>query len=276
MQAQSEPIHAGPMARLLTALIVKARNQKHLRRLWKPSTSLISLLHICIKVKPFPNLAEAHAMRFVSRHTSIPVPKVYCAFIHNGKTYIVMSRIRGQMAWHGWQSRSEESKNRILGQLKRMVVELRSLSPPEGAGVAGVDGGPFCDCRLPSKLLWGPFSTTCHFHEALLNNADLDTEYESLPPDVSELFSFYRQSSNNLVLTHGDLSSLNILVQNDKVVGIVDWETAGWFPPYWEYTCAKNVNPQNTFWADEVDRFLLPMPYELAMEDIRRKHFGSF
>lgn len=31
----------------------------------------------------------------------------------------------------------------------------------------------------------------------------------------------------SLVFTHGGLSSLNILACEDKVVGIVDWETAG-------------------------------------------------
>lgn len=51
--------------------------------------------------------------------------------------------------------------------------------------------------------------------------------------------------------------------------------TAGWLPSYWEYTCAKHVNPINAFWAAEVDRFLDPMPYELHMERIRQRHFGA-
>lgn len=65
------------------------------------------------------------------------------------------------------------------------------------------------------------------------------------------------------------------MVEGDEVVGILDWETAGWFPPYWEYTCVKYVNPQNTFWAEEVDKFLKPMPLELKMEGIRQKYFGA-
>jgi len=34
------------------------------------------------------------------------------------------------------------------------------------------------------------------------------------------------------VFTHGDLSSLNVLVRGDQIVGIIDWETAGWYPSY--------------------------------------------
>ncbi|KND93106.1 hypothetical protein TOPH_02253 [Tolypocladium ophioglossoides CBS 100239] len=50
-------------------------------------------------------------------------------------------------------------------------------------------------------------------------------------------------------------------MRGDDVVGIIDWETAAWFPCYWEYVCAWNVNPQNRFWQQEVDKFLTPRPY---------------
>lgn len=187
-----------------------------------------------------------------------------------------MRHIKGEMATRGWMNRADESKTQILDQLRRMVTELRSVPPPKEAGVSSVDGGPFYDCRLPSRFYWGPYATVQEFHKALVGDMDLETEGITLPPDLFELAEFHRKAGNELVLTHGDLSSLNILVRGDTVVGILDWETAGWFPIYWEYTCAKYVNPQNPFWADFVDRFLDPMPDELKMETIRRKYFGDF
>jgi thiamine kinase-like enzyme len=77
------------------------------------------------------------------------------------------------------------------------------------------------------------------------------------------------------VFTHGDLSSLNVLASGDKITGIVDWETAGWYPSYWEYSTAWNVNLQNEFWRDEVDKFLEHMPEELEMEKLRLQYFGD-
>lgn len=176
----------------------------------------------CVKVKLFASLAEAYAMRFVAENTSIPVPRAYCAFVHKGSTYIVMSKMRGNMAWYGWQNRSKKSKGKILDQLRQMVTELRSIPPPEGTRVGAIDGGPFCDCRLPSKLFWGPYNTIRDFHEGLANGANLDAEYQNLLDDGSELFGIYRQACYDLVLTHGDLNSLNILVEGDEVTGIVD------------------------------------------------------
>lgn len=125
---------------------------------------------------------------------------------------------------------------------------------------------------MPSKLIWGPFATIRDFHRALANDADPEADYRNLPPDLPELFSFYRQPFGKPVFTHGDPSSLNILVNRDEVVGIIDWETAGWFPPYWEYFCAKNLI-YNVFSEEEMDMFLDPMPHELKMESIRRKYF---
>uniref|UniRef100_A0A8H7TTT5 Aminoglycoside phosphotransferase domain-containing protein n=1 Tax=Bionectria ochroleuca TaxID=29856 RepID=A0A8H7TTT5_BIOOC len=166
-------------------------------------------------------------------------------------------------------------KNANTGSVEGCGHGASLCSPPEGTQVSSINGGPFWDCRLPSRDYWGPYSTVREFHEALFNGVPWDCDCTKFP-DLAELFTFYRQAENKLVLTHGDLSSLNILIQGDNVVGIVDWETAGWFPSYWEYTTAKYVNPQNPFWADPVDHFISPMPEELKMETIRRKYFGDF
>lgn len=36
------------------------------------------------------------------------------------------------------------------------------------------------------------------------------------------------------VFTHADLNPFNILLRGDKVVGIIDWEFAGWYLHYWD------------------------------------------
>ncbi|KAH8204687.1 hypothetical protein TruAng_001162 [Truncatella angustata] len=216
-------------------------------------------------------------MQFVINHTSIPVPKIYCAFEHAGRTYIVTERIVGQNLARGWLQRPEASKARILEQLKSVVTQLRGIEPPQDVGVANVNGGPIYDQRLPKKSKWGPFKTIQDFHKELRNGVETeDLRDPLLVAGLSELISFHNKSWPTSVFTHGDLSSLNVLTRDDDIVGVIDWETAGWMPPYWEYTSAWNVNPQNRFWQEEVDKFLTPMPYELEMEKIRRKYFGDF
>lgn len=185
-----------------------------------------------------------------------------------------MKRIRGQMIAMKWAFRSKESKAKILNQLEKMIEELRSIPPPRDIGVANVDGGAIYDCRLPKTALWGPFKTIHDFHKHLRNG--VDAHHLNAAPDIQELIAFHERPWSPPVFTHADLSSFNVLAHGNEVVGIVDWETAGWFPAYWEYTTAWHVNPQNAFWQQEVDKFLNPMPHELEMENIRRKYFGDY
>lgn len=228
---------------------------------------------ICIKHGQLVTMAEAHAMRFVSQNTSIPVPKVLSAFEHDGATYITMERVAGETMGSGWLHRSPASRTALLAELRRYIQELRKLPAPVGTGVANILGEALYDGRLPGSSLWfGPFREVADFHRHLRQGIEPN---DGLDPEVSQLIAL-QDRQWPLVFTHGDLSSLNILVRDERVVGIVDWETAGWFPSYWEYTTACQVNPQNAFWRDEVDRFLDPYPTELKMENIRQKFFGDF
>ncbi|EYB32630.1 hypothetical protein FG05_03382 [Fusarium graminearum] len=199
------------------------------------------------------------------RRLHVQVPKVYCSFKHKGRVFILMERIAGQDLAQGWTQRSEESKARILAQLKTITTKLRSITPQNGIGVANVDGGPIFDQRLPEKSFWGPFVRIQDFHRELRHGLELRDDEEAFP-GLRELIEFHNSSMQRPVFTHGDLSSFNIMAVYDKVTGIVDWETAGWMPPYWEYTSVWHVNPRNVFWKDAIDEFLEPLPYELEME----------
>ncbi|KAF5986051.1 kinase-like protein [Fusarium bulbicola] len=186
-----------------------------------------------------------------------------------------MERIRGRDLSQNWTQRSEDSQARILAQLKTLITELRDAPPPDGVGVANVDGDPIFDQRLPDKSFWGPFATIQEFHPELCSGLDLRDGEEAFP-GLREFIEFHNGPWGSPVFTHGDLNSLNIMADGDTVTGVVDWETAGWMPPYWEYTSAWHVNPRNTFWQDAIDGFLTPLPHESEMERIRRQYFGEF
>ncbi|KAF5710721.1 kinase-like domain-containing protein [Fusarium mundagurra] len=273
---ESREINPGLLMRLLTLFLYNLNKIPCVYRLRKhPGRILLVSSKLCIKATAFTTLTEANTMQFVANKTSIPVPKVHCSFEYKGRVYILMERIRGQDLSQDWTQRSEDSKARILAQMKTFITELRSIPPPEGVGVANVDGGPVFDQRLPDKSFWGPFATIQEFHRELRRGLELQDGEEAFP-GLRELVEFHNGPWEGPVFTHGDLSSLNIMAVGNTVTGILDWESAGWMPPYWEYTSAWHVNPRNTFWRDAVDGFLTPLPHELEMEKIRRQYFGEF
>ncbi|KAE8152907.1 kinase-like protein [Aspergillus avenaceus] len=260
----SKPVNDHFLYRCLTLLVIKIL--KHARP--REGNVLMLTSGLCVKYGRRVHLSEASTMRFNPQHTSIPVPKVLCAFTRTGWTY----RIKGDIIGSGWVKQSENSKAKLLSQLAKKICEMRDLQPPEGMEVASLDGESLFDCRIPGhSLRFGPFNNTQDFHRHLRRVMGFDSR---LDPEIQDLI---KQQSKPwpLVFTRGDLSSLNILVRGDEIVGIIDWETAGWYPFYWEYTSAHQVNPQNSFWVNEIDKFLQPMPEELAMERIRQKHFGD-
>lgn len=185
-----------------------------------------------------------------------------------------MKKVSGKMLYDKWHSRSTSSRKEILDHLRSLIDELCSIPTPDDAGVASTGGGSVYDERLPSRVN-GSYKTVREFHEALTGCLELATTKE-LPGPIARLFEFYREYSEESVLTHGDLNSLNVMIseETNRVTGILDWEHGGWFPVYWKYTCAKNVNFRNKFWAEEIDNFLEPMPDEFEIDKIRQAYFS--
>ena len=78
------------------------------------------------------------------------------------------------------------------------------------------------------------------------------------------------------VFTHGDLNPFNILERGDQVVGIIDWEFAGWHPCYWEYASAWYGNRIRQGWQELPTKFLDAYLTELEMEKTRQRWWGDF
>lgn len=56
------------------------------------------------------------------------------------------------------------------------------------------------------------------------------------------------ESPHRIVFTHGDLAHHNILVEDGHVTGFIDWEAAGWYPNYWEFTTAWRYQRHGCYW----------------------------
>ena len=68
--------------------------------------------------------------------------------------------------------------------------------------------------------------------------------------------------------THSDIAPSNILVSKGKIAAIIDWETAGWYPEYWDYTrwaVSNYRSPQR--WHEFRDEILTLYADELWVEN---------
>lgn len=236
--------------------------------------------HLIVKASPFVHLTEAATLRFIAENTSVPVPRVHCAFVHRNRAYIVMERLQGDTFAKAWRTLTDADRESIFAQLQRMLQEMRKLPPP-GTGVESCVGGSLRDSRISrSRPRFGPFKTIQDFH--LWLREDLRPEEHPNRKDdqdwkeIKEMVAMQDGPWPPPVFTHGDLNPFNILVRDDQVLGIIDWEFAGWYPSYWEYTSVWHGNRIRQGWQDVIPKFLDPWPDELRMETIRQKWWGDF
>lgn len=93
----------------------------------------------------------------------------------------------------------------------------------------------------------GPFSTIKDFNDWF---SCLPQSW--LPPSkkYNDPYRHLLPDEGVIKFTHGDLHRGNIIISSSKparILAIVDWEQAGWYPDYWEYCKALY-----TCWYEEV------------------------
>ncbi|KAK4103154.1 kinase-like protein [Parathielavia hyrcaniae] len=172
---------------------------------------------------------EAMAFRFVKANTTIPVPEV----ISSDWDRITMQYVEGQTLKHAWSSLTTDQRSNVTNELRGYIAQLQALASRSDVLLGRLDGqGAVLPTNFPRS--GGPFSSLADLQHWLVH-----------PPRRSEKQSMYwHQITTQLVadypiiFTYGDIAARNIMVRDGHVVAILDWEYAGCYPAYWDYTLA--------------------------------------
>jgi hypothetical protein len=126
--------------------------------------------------------------------------------------------------------------------------------PWGGERICSITGKAIRSVRVPNHSV-GPYESESEFNDYLLSTAS-DHSFASREL-FEEKLSFARKMQSlrhAIVYTHGDLEHHNIMVYNGHLSGFIDWESAGWYPEYWEFTTALRLCPKDFWWYDFVSR----------------------
>jgi hypothetical protein len=99
------------------------------------------------------------------------------------------------------------------------------------------------------------------------------------PQSIEDPWRDLLPDNGPIVLTHGDLRPANIIVtaaSPARVVAIIDWEQAGWYPDYWEYCKAMFTTSYDGEWRGYIDQFLAPHAAPLEAFDFYTFTLGLF
>lgn len=184
-----------------------------------------------IKFGPGVDAREAQTMQFIEKQTDIPVPHA----TSDGQNAIVMDYVDGCNLEECWPNMSHEGKRCIAEQMRSILQQLRGL---KGDYIGAVNRGPAVDARKSTRI-GGPFDSEHDFNKFLLDNMISSTPllfFESLQQTM--------RKDHELLFSHGDLNLHNIIVRDGRIVALLDWECAGWYPEYWEFVkfCAASLH----------------------------------
>jgi len=165
---------------------------------------------------------------------------------------IFMDVVPGSTLKSTWSGLDDTTRERICRETWAWVLLLRQIPKPSEQSL------PFQYCAdgFPS-------------HDVLIE--DLQKPPRSLLDDAAvrnRIYERYRHYHgerfakelpdmlprlNHSAFTHGDISQNIMIDESHSVIGIIDWETAGWYPEYWEY--ANVVKPgSEREWGEWMDR----------------------
>ncbi|KAK0735535.1 kinase-like domain-containing protein [Apiosordaria backusii] len=128
----------------------------------------------------------------------VAIPEIYFAGKINGRQVLVQERLPGVGLNVAWPYLSQDQKVSFKQQARAILQKLHSVNPTDGR-------------RTRDHVVQDP---------NILTNGRIN------PVEGDIIFS---DSNADPVLSfmHNDLTTSNIIVNNDKIVGVIDWEMAG-------------------------------------------------
>ncbi|PVI08062.1 kinase-like protein [Periconia macrospinosa] len=180
-----------------------------------------------------PPTFEAVNTEYVKANTTIPIPEIAKDWTdRQQRRFILAERIEGENLQSAWPTLSQDARVRIAEQTAEYIHQLRKLQSEKMASLG--------DAPIYSGWLFlqgletphGPFGSDEELWQSL------SVELRKLPEKAQKAFRKRLPPCAPYTFTHGDLTTVNIMVKDDKLAAIIDWESAGYFPVWWEFTAA--------------------------------------
>lgn len=206
----------------------------------------------------------------VEKFTQIPAPRPIDVLETPDASYLLMTRVPGLPIGHLLHAMTDEQMENVVFDLKRYIAQMRAIpNQVSKFQICNSAGGGILDWRIPDSQSGNlRFQTEADFHNFLTRE---------MTDDTRRCAAKSHALSHAIVFTHGDLNPRNILAENGNITGIVDWENAGFFPEYWEYTKMHYTVRYLIRWlADVVDQVFEGYRDELHVDNMLSDLAGPF
>jgi thiamine kinase-like enzyme len=144
-----------------------------------------------------------------------------------------------------------------MGEIKKYLNELRNI---KGNILGSINNGPYNNCLFQDPKPEKSFSNINQFNDYWINKVK-----EIMPNYHILAIKNVLPSNRDIVFSHGDLTTKNIIIKDNKIVSIIDWELAGWYPESWEYFRMLSYSVDDEKWHDGVSKIIKPYYIDYLM-----------
>ena len=251
-----------------------------------------------IKLGPHVHEGEYKALCLLfAQGIPVPEPLRFGVDPDTGFYYIRMRYVEGERLTDVWDVLDQAERETVLSQLGDVVVRMRkntasyigsldrticndnflaapfqptspsTFNGPIELDMNGSPGTPRDHDVFLERQWYGPFNDNKDFIEkGIIHYLRARGRYEQSTELVVQMIRALPDSPGPYVFTHGEVAPDNILVKDSKVVAILDWNQAGYYPEYWEYVKAHFWQYENCHQVDhDIDTILEPHFSELSI-----------
>lgn len=184
---------------------------------------------------------------------TVPITTSAVSVDNRTKQGLVLTHQPGTPLVQLWPSLTPPQREAVKAELCRLLVLMRSRRfsyygrPTQQPYVLFSELGTEKFARCASRLEWD--DSRVHALQKYAPDADRAVNLERVQRGTTGAGDWDRP-----VLTHGDLSDRNILVDPDTLVvtGFLDWEMANIMPAYFEYVAARLSGGHQPAWRKEL------------------------
>ncbi|KAJ5481190.1 hypothetical protein N7475_000002 [Penicillium sp. IBT 31633x] len=149
-----------------------------------------------------------------------------------------------------WDTLDSDQKLSIASELHSYINQLRH---PSSGYIGAIDRGKAVIIGQIASIEGGPFDSEQQFNEFILGDI-----VKSAPDILRHYAKFALMDDHEIVFTHADFFTRNILVEGGRVTANLYWEYAGWYPEHWEYIQALRQLKPMPDWPEYLSRILPP------------------
>lgn len=175
---------------------------------------------------PCPPSNEVEALRLVEQYTLIPSP-LFVDEYQAETPVLIMTALPGKSLVQVYHRLSHPQRAQLSKDLKNVLLQLRHVPNRTLHAFANAHGGPLNETPLRLET-YGPFELISDFNASLA--------YRCKRNETKEKISKVHARQYRSFFTHANLHPRNIIIENGCLSGIVNWDSAGFYPEYWGFT----------------------------------------